>query len=234
MIAISRKQRVLEKLVENLKKKHYILTDEGSLSKYLGVDVKSKENGNFEFVQPFFIQRVIDLLGITANHSKCNTRPTPAVKPLLHKDLNGVPRVNPWNYRTAIGMLTYLQGTTRPDISMAVHQCARFSVKPMLSHKKAVKRMGRYLLGTLNRGIVYLPDTKKGLECYVDADFAGSWAKADADNPDNVLSRTGYIVMYAGYPLIWASRMQTEISLSTAESEYIALLTAMRDVLSIM
>jgi len=201
----------------------------------LGVDVKYKENGNFELVQPFLIQRVIDLLGITANDSKCNTRPTPAVKPLLHKDdLNGVPRMNSWNYRTAIGMLTYLQGTTRPDISMAVHQCARFSMKPMLSHEKAVKRIGRYLLGTLNRGIAYVPDTKKGLECYVDADFAGGWAKADADNPDNVLSRTGYIVMYAGCPLIWASRMQTEISLSTAESEYIALSTAMRDVLSIM
>ena len=74
----------------------------------------------------------------------------------------------------------------------------------------------------------------KGLECYVDADFASGWAKADTSNPDKVLSRTGFITMYAGCPLIWACKMQTEISLSTAEAEYIACSTAMREVLSIM
>ena len=85
-----------------------------------------------------------------------------------------------------------------------------------------------------DRGIIYTPNISKGLECYVDADFVGGWSKDDAGNPDNVLSRTGFIIMYAGFPLIWASRMQTEIALSTAESEYIACSTAMRDVLSIM
>ena len=145
-----------------------------------------------------------------------------------------MPRNNTWNYRTAIGMLTYLQGTTRPDISMAVHQCARFSMNPMLSHERAVKRIGRYLLKSNDRGIVYNPDLSKGLECYVDADFAGGWSNEDAGNPDNVLLRTGFIIMYAGCPLIWARRMLTEISLSTAESEYIACSTAMRDVFSIM
>ena len=58
-----------------------------------------------------------------------NTKPTPAVKPLLNKDLLGEPRHNKWNYRQAIGMLTYLQGTTRPDIFMTVHQCARYSYR---------------------------------------------------------------------------------------------------------
>ena len=52
-------------------------------------------------------------------------------------------------------MLTYLQRKTRPDIAMAVHQCARFSVSLMLSHERAVKRMGRYLLGIRNRGISF-------------------------------------------------------------------------------
>ena len=234
MIAISSKKEVLEELVENLRGKDYILTDEGPLTKYLGVDVKYNKRGGFELAQPFLIERIINLLGVNANESNWNTRPTPAVKPLLHKDTNGIPRNNSWNYRTAIGMLTYLQGTSRPDISMAVHQCARFSMKPMLSHERAVKRIGRYLLGTREKGIVYNPDMSKGLECYVDADFAGGWSKEDVDNPDNVLSRTGYILMYAGCPLIWASRMQTEIALSTAEAEYIACSTAMRDVLSTM
>ena len=107
-------------------------------------------------------------------------------------------------------------------------------MNPRLSHERAVKRIWRCLLKSNNRGIVYNPDMTKGLECNVDADFAGGWSKDDAGDPDNVLSRTGFIIMYAGCPLIWASRIQTEISLSTAESEYIAFSTAMRDVLSIM
>ena len=122
--------------------------------------------------------------------------------------LEGLPRNNIWNYRTAIDMLTYLQGTTRPDISMALHRCTRFPMDPKLSHKRAVKRIGRYFLGMMNHGIKYSPNMQKGLDCYVDADFVGGWAKADADNPDNVLSGTAYIITYAGCSLIWAtSRM---------------------------
>ena len=68
----------------------------------------------------------------------------------------------------------------------------------------------------------------------MDADFANGWDKENPGDPDNVLSRTGFIIFYAGCPLVWASRMQTEIALSTAESEYIALSTAMRDVISLM
>ena len=73
MIAISRKNEVLDKLVNNLKAKNYILTDEGLLSKYLGVDVVSEENVGFELVQPFLIQRITDLLGMTESESNCNT-----------------------------------------------------------------------------------------------------------------------------------------------------------------
>ena len=156
-----------------------------------------------------------------------NTKPTPAVKPLLNKDLRGEKRKNNWSYRTAIGMLIYLQGTTRPDILIAVHPCARFSVSPKLSHERAVKRIGRYLLGTKDRGLAFKLNDNHGLECHVDADFAGGWDKENPDDPDNVLSRTGYVVFYAGCPLVWASRMQTEIVLFTAESEYIALSKAM-------
>ena len=139
-----------------------------------------------------------------------------------------------WNYRQAIGMLNYLQGSTRPDISFAVHQCARFCQEPKLCHERAVRRIGRYLLGTKDRGIVYKHDKTKGIECFVDAGFAGGWSNADADNPDNVLSRTGYVIMYGGCPLLWCSKLQTEIALSTAEAEYIALSQAMREVLPLM
>ena len=184
-------------------------------------------------MQPFLIKRIFTLLG-TKDESVQNSKPTPTVKPLLNKDLSSENRKNNWSYRTAVGMLTYLQGTTRPDISMPVHHCARFSVSPKLSHERAIKRIGRYLLGTKNRGIAFKPDDTHGLECYVDADFAGGWDKENPDDPDNVLCRTGYVVFYAGCPLVWASRMQTEIAMSTAESEYIALSMAMREELSLM
>ena len=99
-------------------------------------------------------------------------------------------------------MLGYLQGLTRPDISMAVHQCARFSTDPKLSHERAVKRICKYLLGTQKRGIIYKSDSSKGIEVFVDADFAGAWNKADSNNSENVLSRTGFVIFYAGCPIL--------------------------------
>ena len=88
-----------------------------------------------------------------------------------------------------------------------------------------------YDIDTQKRGIIYKPDCSKGLECYVDADFAGGWIQANASNAENVLSRTGYVIMYANCPILWVSRLQTEIALSTAEAKYIALSQALRDVI---
>ena len=156
------------------------------------------------------------------------------MKPLLHKDLNGLPRKYDWKYRSIVGMYGYLQNSTRPDISMATHQCARFNNDPKLSHERAIRRIAKYLLGTQNRGIVFRPDVSKGIECYVDADFSGNWNAADSEDPENVLSRTGFIIYYGGCPIHWASRLQTEIALSTTEAEYIALSQSMRDVIPLM
>ena len=124
-------------------------------------------------------------------------------------------------------MLGYLQGTTRPDIAMETHQCARFNNDPHLSHERSVKRVGGYLLDTRDKGMIYRPDITRGLECYVDADFAGVWKDGNHDSPESVLSRTGFVIMYAGCPITWGSKLQTEIAMSTTESEYIALSSAM-------
>ena len=177
------------------------------------------------------IHRVVETLGLDSSTTKSPKGNTPVSYPLLSKDKNGPPRKSTWKYRSVIGMLGFLQGTTRPDISMPTHQCARFNSNPKLSHERAVKRIGKYLLDTKDKGIVYKPDLSKGLECYVDADFAGGWKDGDHDRPESVLSRTGYIIMFAGCPVTWASKLQTEIALSTTESEYIALSTAMREVI---
>jgi hypothetical protein len=120
---------------------------------------------------------------------------------------------------------------TRPDISMAVHNCARFSVSPTYLHEQAVKRIGRYLFATKDRGLIYKPASTETLDMYVDADFAGTWHKEFSHLRDSVLSRTGFVILYQGCPIHWGSKLQSEIALSTTEAEYIALSMATRELI---
>ena len=57
-------------------------------------------------------------------------------------------------------------------------------------------------------GVVYRTDIEKVIDCYVYADVAVGWSQADADNAENAISRTGYVIKYAGYPLLWCSKLQ--------------------------
>ncbi|KAL7485382.1 hypothetical protein ACHAW6_010994, partial [Cyclotella cf. meneghiniana] len=70
-----------------------------------------------------------------------------------------------------------------------------------------------------------------GLEVFVDADFAGGWSSGNVHNPEVVLSQTGYVIMYAGCPITWSSKLQTQIALSTTKAEYITLSQAMWETL---
>ncbi len=128
-------------------------------------------------------------------------------------------------------MLLYLSSNSRPDIQFAVYQCARFTHNPKHSHADAVKRICRYLQGTKDKGLEFVPTKEMELDCYVDADFAGLWNYESDQDPVCVKSRTGYVITLGGCPVTWVSKLQTEIALSTLEAEYIALSTAMRDLL---
>ena len=66
-----------------------------------------------------------------------------------------------------------MQGTSRPDISMATHQASRFYINPKFAHEKAIHRIGRYLKETKDKRIIFKPTNNKVLECYVDADVSG-------------------------------------------------------------
>ena len=195
------------------------ITREGSIEKYLGVKIQWHNDGTIELTQPFLIDRILQLLGLSTS----NPVNIPVTKPLLHRDKDGPLRTFSWNYRTAIGMLGYLAGNTRPDLLMAVHQCARFNNDPRHSHEVAVKRIGKYLRGTASKGVIFKPDKSKGIECFVDAGFAGSWQIEDLQDPMSAFSRTGYVIRFAGCPVLWVSKLQSVCSLSTTESEYIAL-----------
>jgi hypothetical protein len=119
---------------------NFALQDEGSIDKYLGVEISQVDSSSFQLTQPFLIERITQLLGI--DNGKTNKKLTPVGKPFLNKDLDGILQKYDWEYQAAIGMLTCLTGSIRPDIAMTVHQCTRFSVFPMRLHEKAVMRIG--------------------------------------------------------------------------------------------
>jgi hypothetical protein len=158
-------------------------------------------------------------------------KPTPAVPCPLGKDEQGLPCEGSWKYASIIGMLMYLASNTRPDIAFAVHQCARFTHCPRRSHEQALKRIARYLKATRERGMLIAPTIDLSLDLYADADFAGLWNSESRDDPVSVKSRSGYLVTLGGTPVIWSSKLQTEIALSTQEAEYIALSMGMRELL---
>jgi hypothetical protein len=129
---------------------------------------------------------------------------------------------------------TFLEKSTRPDIAYAVHQAARFCTEPKQSHSTAVKRIGKYLLDTKDKGLILNPKDHS-FECYVDADFVGNWNRATADvDPSTAKSRTAFIIRYTGCPVTWASKLQTEVALSSTESEYNALSESLRSVIYMM
>jgi hypothetical protein len=151
--------------------------------------------------------------------------------PALGSDPEGEPMQEAWSYPSIVGMLLYLCTNTRPDISYAVSQVARFSSNPKQSHAKAIKTLVRYLSATKQFGMIIKPTKELTLDLYVDADFAGLHRREPDHIPDSVRSRSGYIILLAGCPLVWKSQLQTELSMSTLEAEYSALSYSLRTLL---
>jgi hypothetical protein len=129
-------------------------------------------------------------------------------------------------------MLTYLSVSSRPDIAFAVHQCVLYSTNLMRIHELAVRRIVRYLQGTKDKRYILRPSSATcNLDCYVDADFAGTWDQETSDDLNSFKSRMGYVITFAGCPILWTSKLQTEVALSTTEAEYIAQSQAMWDLI---
>lgn len=214
-------------------KQNFILEDQGDVAAYLGIDVAkttSDAKPQFKLSQPHLTQRVIDSIGL--KDSRLHDTPAEPRAPLT-KDHDGLERAYNWSFCSMIGRLNYLCGT-RPDILYSVHQCSRFCNNPKLSHEKVIKRIIHYLKRTPNEGIILCPDGSKGIQCFVDADFANGWNSSDCEEPSSVYSRRGFVIMYAGCPLVWVSKLQTEVALSTTEAEYIALSQVMRELTPVL
>ncbi len=118
-------------------------------------------------------------------------------------------------------MLLYL-GHSWPDISFATHQCAQYTHSAKQTHEDVLKLIGWYLKGTIRNGLILNPSDTFKIDCYPDADFAGLWTQDNKHDPHCVCSCTGYVICLANFPVIWKSKLQTEIALSTMEAKYMA------------
>jgi hypothetical protein len=208
------------------------IEDQGHPADYVGVSIKTQRDGFYEFTQRALIESIIEDVGI----SDSKTKPVPAKVSLrLHAFKNEQVFDLDFNYRSVVGKLNYLAQTTRPDIMYATHQIAKYSSDPRQSHGEAIFYLIRYLKKTRDLGLRFKPDSNKGFECYCDADFSGLWNKAFAPvDPSTSKSRSGWIIFYAGCPVSWASKLQSQVALSTTEAECIAMSQALRDVIPIM
>ncbi|GJV10217.1 retrovirus-related pol polyprotein from transposon TNT 1-94 [Tanacetum coccineum] len=139
---------------------------------------------------------------------------TPMVeKSKLDEDTQGK-AVDPTHYRGMIGTLMYLTAS-RPDLTFVVCMCARYQTKPTKKHLHAVKRIFKYLRGTVNRGLWYPKDSSITLTAYADADHAGC--------QDTRRSTSGCMQLLGDRLISWSSKRQKSTAISSTEAEYIAL-----------
>ncbi|GJV48531.1 retrovirus-related pol polyprotein from transposon TNT 1-94 [Tanacetum coccineum] len=139
----------------------------GQISFFLGLQISQNPRGIF-INQSKYANEILKKFDL----HKSDPVDTPMVeRTKLDEDLSGIP-VDQTQYRSMIGSLMYLTAS-RPDLVFAVCMCARYQSKPTKKHLEAVKRVFRYLQGTINMGLWYPKDTAMALTAYADADHAG-------------------------------------------------------------
>ena len=175
---------------------------------------RNRQQRKIYLLQPDYTAKIIKNFQMKS----CHPRSTPAdpsvhlVKPPAQG--GQVTATKTFPYREAIGSLLYLALVTRPDISFAVGQAARFVENFDSTHCKAVRQIISYLQGTRNYGICFDGSNPSSIIGYTDADYAGCL--------DNRRSTTGNVFMLNGGPIAWCSRRQPCVATSTTEAEYIA------------
>ncbi|GJX55008.1 retrovirus-related pol polyprotein from transposon TNT 1-94 [Tanacetum coccineum] len=144
----------------------------------------------------------------------CDPVDTPMVeKSKLDEDKEGKD-VDPSHYRGMIGTLLYLTAS-RPDLQFSICMCARYQARPTEKHLNAVKRIFRYLKGTVHRCLWYPKDSSIALTAFADADHAGC--------QDTRRSTSGSIQLLGDRLVSWSSQRQKSTVISSTEAEYIAL-----------
>ncbi|GJY88270.1 retrovirus-related pol polyprotein from transposon TNT 1-94 [Tanacetum coccineum] len=181
----------------------------GQISFFLGLQISQNPRGIF-INQSKYANEILKKFDL----HKSDPVDTPMVeRTKLDEDLSGIP-VDQTQYRSMIGSLMYLTAS-RPDLVFAVCMCARYQSKPTKKHLEAVKRVFRYLQGSINMGLWYPKDTAMALTAYADADHAGC--------QDTRRSTSGSAQFLGDKLVSWSSKKQTSTSISSTEAEYIAM-----------
>nr|GEV19865.1 uncharacterized mitochondrial protein AtMg00810-like [Tanacetum cinerariifolium] len=196
-------------LFSDLMKSRFKMSMMGKMTFFLGLQVNQSPCG-------IFINKSIYVLEILKKYrmESCDPVGTPMeIKHKLDLDQNGTP-VNATKSRSMIGALMYLT-SSRTDIVHATCLCVRYQAKPTEKHLKEVKRIFRYLGGTINTGLWYTKDTGFELTGFSDADYAGC---------KDTFKSTSSGAQFLGENLVsWSLNKQDCTTLSTAKAEYVSL-----------
>lgn len=215
IIIVSSSDQATESLIQNLKT-DFAVKDLGDLKYFLGIEVKKTRDGLILSQRRY----ALNLLK-KANMEKCKPMSTPmsSAERLLREQGIPLSTDEQFKYRSTVGALQYLT-MTRPDLAFAVNKVCQYLHAPTDTHWGAVKRILRYVKGTLDFGVKIQKSQTMMLSGFSDADWAGC--------PDDRRSTSGFAVFLGVNLISWSSRKQATVSRSSTEAEYkaIANLTA--------
>lgn len=218
VIPISSKTSMLEREKSKLKDK-FAMVDNGPIHYILGMVIKrDRQNRVLTIDQSEYIRSILQRF----NMENCKPVATP-LEPSKRftKTTEEDESFNVTLYQQAIGCLTYASLISRPDIAAATGTLAQHMSNPSTEHWSGVKRMLRYLKGTMNYGLCYSDNGSNQLVGFSDADWAGDL--------DTRRSTSGY-TFYIGKALVsWSSRRQSTVARSSTEAEYVALSSASQE-----
>ncbi|KAG7584165.1 GAG-pre-integrase domain [Arabidopsis suecica] len=204
----STSQKLVDQFIENMTRE-FEMSLVGELKYFLGLQIVQSDEGIY-ISQSTYAKKILKKFQM----DKCKEAKTPMSTSLkLSRDENGTD-VDVKTYRGMIGSLLYLTAS-RPDLCLSVGVCARYQAKPKQSHLEAVKRILKYVKGTVELGIWYSRNSNQNLVGYCDADYAG--------NVNDRRSTSGGCFFLGNNLIAWLSKKQNSVSISTAESEYIAM-----------
>jgi hypothetical protein len=208
----------LEALIQYMEK-HFAIT-RSSADLYVGLHIQRDEQlGRIFIHQAIYLRRILAHFGFEG----CTPLTTPA-DPNIKLDTSVESLDPPFSYPVAMGCLLFAQMLNRPDISYAICTVAQFSSNLQRQHYKAIKRIFRYLAGTLDLVLCFgVHERPLLLEGYSDADYVG-------DITDRK-SHTSSLLLLNQAPVVWCSRKQSCIAMSTTESEYIAASYTTKDII---
>jgi hypothetical protein len=184
----------------------------GLLKYYLGLEVNQGEEG-ITVCQRAYAAKILQTAGL----SDCNPSETPMESRLKLSKTSSAPLVDATHYRSIVGSLRYLVNS-RPDLAFSVGYVSRFMEAPTTEHLTAVKRILRYVAGTLHYGCFYKREKEASLVGYSDSDLAG--------DVDTRKSTSGIFFFLGNNVITWQSQKQKVVALSSCEAEYIAATTA--------